>query len=155
MVFATVSFMDLERAALLGGFNGVVLLKAISRLEPGKSAPTAAQYYVREPAEVTRALFGETLSVVIHEPTGTVGATTPLGHHVTFWDMKSGKLRKTLRVPNPRGIALTLSGDEIVINFGSPPRAARVRADTLEPVDAEGNRRGYLSLATGSHISLV
>lgn len=109
----------------------------------------------REPAEVTRALLGETLSVAIHEPTGVVGATTPLGHHVTFWDMKTGNLVKTLRVPNPRGIAVTLSGDELVINFGSPPRAARVRADTLQPVDVEGNRRGYLSLATGSHIALV
>jgi hypothetical protein len=109
----------------------------------------------RDPAEVTRALLGETLSVAIHEPTGTVGATTPLGHHVTFWDLKTGAFKKTLRVPNPRGIAVSVSGDELVVNFGSPPRAARIRADTLVPVDTPENRRGLLSLATGSHITLV
>lgn len=109
----------------------------------------------REPREITDAMVGETLSVAIHEPSGIVGATTPLGNLVTFWDLHSGALVKKLRVPNPRGIALSLSGDEFIVNFGSPPRAARVRAEGLEPVDAPGNRRGYLSLATGSHILMV
>jgi hypothetical protein len=107
---------------------------------------------VRDPRDITDAMLGETLSVAIHEPTRLVGATTPLGHLVTFWDLDSGRLVKKLRVPNPRGIALSLDADEFIINFGQPPRAARVDARTLEPVDAAGNRRGYLSLVTGSHI---
>lgn len=109
----------------------------------------------RDPRDVTDTMLGETLSVAIHEPSGIVGATTPLGHLVTFWDLASGELVKTLRVPNPRGIALSLCGREFIINFGTPPRAARVDAQTLQAVDAPGNRRGYLSLATGSHILML
>jgi hypothetical protein len=107
---------------------------------------------IEEPRDVTSLMLGETLSVAIHDATGIVGATNPLGHVVTFWRLATGELVKKLRVPSPRGIAISLSGDEFVLNFGDPPRAARVRADTLEPVDAPGNKRGHLSLATGSHI---
>jgi hypothetical protein len=41
------------------------------------------------------------------------------------------------------------------VNFGEPPRAARVDARTLRPVDAPGNVRGHPSLVTGSHITMV
>lgn len=105
-----------------------------------------------EPTDVLEALHGETLSVAIHASTRVVGATTPLADLVTFWSLDTGALVHKLRVPNPRGIALSLAGDEFIVNFGSPPRVARVHADTLQPVDAPGNRRGYPSLATGSHI---
>ncbi len=105
-----------------------------------------------QPSEILDQLFGETLSVALHEPTGVVGATTPLGNLVTFWKLQTGQLVHKLRVPNPRGIAISQGGDEFIINFGSPPRAARVAASNLQPVDAPGNRRGYPSLATGSHI---
>jgi uncharacterized protein len=110
---------------------------------------------VHEPREITDALVGEVLSVAIHEPTRTVGATTPLGHIVTFWDLDSGALKHKLRVPNPRGIALSIAGDEFILNFGEQPHAARVDATTLQPVDAPGNRRGYASLVTGSHILVL
>lgn len=105
-----------------------------------------------EPEPVVRALPGETLSVAIHPGTRVAGATTPLGNIVTFWSLETGAMVHSLRVPNPRGIALSLQGDEFLINFGSPPRVARVDATTLRPVDAPGNRRGFLSMATGSHI---
>jgi hypothetical protein len=84
-----------------------------------------------------------------------VAATTPLADVVTFWRLDTGTLVKKLRVPNPRGVALSLDGNELVFCFGQPPRAARVDARTLEPVDAPGNRRGHPSLATGSHITIV
>jgi hypothetical protein len=100
-------------------------------------------------------MLGETLSVAIHEPTRTVGATSPTGNLVTFWNLDSGELVRMLRVPNPRGIALTLDGEAFVVNFGAIPRAARVDATSLAPVDAPGNQRGFLSLATGSHILMV
>ena len=109
---------------------------------------------IAEPRATTSLMRGETLSVAIHDGTGIVGATNPLGQIVTFWKLATGELVKQLRVPNPRGIAISLAGDDFVINFGDPPRAARVRADTLEPVDDPGNKRGHLSLATGSHILL-
>jgi hypothetical protein len=110
---------------------------------------------IREPREITDALLGETLSVAIHEPTGVVGATTPLANLVTFWRLADGTLVHKLRVPAPRGIALGVSGDEFVVSFGTPPRAARVDARTLAAIAVEGNRRGYLCRATGSHIVLL
>jgi hypothetical protein len=110
---------------------------------------------LHEPREIVDALVGEVLSVAIHEPTGIVGATTPLANLVTFWDLATGALVHKLRVPNPRGIALSVGGDEFVVNFGEQPHAARVATGTLQPVDAPGNRRGYPSLVTGSHITLL
>ncbi|MBC8072873.1 MAG: DUF1513 domain-containing protein [Deltaproteobacteria bacterium] len=110
---------------------------------------------VSAPRDGLAPTIGETLSVAIHEPTGIVGATTPLGNLVTFWRLDDGSLVHKLRVPMPRGIALSLSGEEFVINFGTPPRAARVDARTLQPSLAAANRRGYLSRATGSHVSLL
>lgn len=108
-----------------------------------------------EPRDLTEALLGEVLSVAIHEPTGVVGATTPLANLVTFWELATGTLVHKLRVPNPRGIALSVSGDEFVVNFGVQPHAARIDAKTLQPVDVPGNRRGYPSLVTGSHIAML
>jgi len=110
---------------------------------------------VAEPRDVTEALLGEVLSVAIHEPTGIVGATTPLANLVTFWQLATGALVHKLRVPNPRGIAVSVAGDEFVVNFGETPHAARIDATTLQPVDAPGNRRGYPSLVTGSHIVML
>ncbi|MGH1349112.1 MAG: DUF1513 domain-containing protein [Nannocystales bacterium] len=115
-------------------------------------AEGAALSTVVGPEEVITKLVGETLSVAIHPGTRVVGATTPLGHFVTFWNLDTGALVGQLRVPNPRGIALSLSGEEFLINFGGPPRVARVDARTLRPVDAPGNQRGYLSNVSGSHI---
>lgn len=105
-----------------------------------------------EPADVVASLVGETLSVAIHPATRVVAATTPLGNVVTFWNLDTGAMVHKLRVPNPRGVALSRSGEEFLINFGAPPRVARVHATTLQPVDAPGNRRGFLSLVSGSHI---
>ncbi len=107
---------------------------------------------VHEPFEVTAQMLGETLSVVIHEASSTVGATNPEGHIVTFWHLGTGRLIRTLRVPNPRGIAISLSGQEFVIVFGATGKAARVSAQTLEPTNVPGNRDGYPCGITGSHV---
>jgi hypothetical protein len=109
----------------------------------------------REPRELTDAMYGETLSVAIHGPTRVVGVTTPLADVVSFWHLDTGALVKKLRVPNPRGIALSLDGTRFVICFGQPPRAACVEAASLVPSDEPGNQRGHLSLVTGSHITMV
>lgn len=107
---------------------------------------------VEEPREVVAALKGETLSVAIHEPTRTVAATTPLGHYLTFWDLDTGALRSSLRVPEPRGVAVSLDESTFIVNFGNPPRMARVDALTRQPIGSPEERRGMPSLCTGSHI---
>jgi hypothetical protein len=120
---------------------------AISLRRPGEPLRT-----LQGPDDIMQLMLGETLSVAIHDDSGLVGATNPLGDIVTFWQLATGEFVKSLRVPNPRGIALSLAGDEFIINYGNPPRASRVHASTLAAVDAPGNRQGRPTLATGSHI---
>ncbi|MCX4240752.1 DUF1513 domain-containing protein [Paraliomyxa miuraensis] len=115
----------------------------------GKDGPLRT---VTEPLDVLRDLKGETLSVAIHEPTRTVAATTPLGHYLTLWELDTGRLRKSLRLPEPRGVAVSLDGKDFILNFGNPPRMARLDAFTLEPPRDPEARAGFPSLCTGSHI---
>lgn len=110
---------------------------------------------IREPRDTTSLMKGETLSVAIHEPTGIVAATNPEGHIVTFWELESGKLVGSLRVPSPRGIAISLDGRDFVVTFGVTAKAARIDARSLKPADAPGNRDGYVCAVTGSHIYLL
>ncbi len=107
---------------------------------------------ITSPSEVVDALVGETLSVAIHEPTRTVAATTPLAHYLTFWDLDSGALKGSLRVPNPRGVAVTLAEDAFIVNYGNPPKAAHVDVKTLRPMNEGEARHGVASACTGSHI---
>lgn len=104
------------------------------------------------PHEVVGLLRGETLSVAIHEPTRTVAATTPLAHYLTFWDLDTGELRSSLRVPDPRGVAVSLDGSAFIVNFGNPPVMARVDAVTRRPLGTEAERKGVQTFCTGSHI---
>lgn len=107
---------------------------------------------VHEPRKLVAALRGETLSVAIHEPTRTVAATTPLSHYLTFWDLDTGELKSSLRVPEPRGVAVSLDGAAFLVNFGNPPLVARVDAVTRQPLGSKEERGGVPSLCTGSHI---
>jgi hypothetical protein len=104
------------------------------------------------PTEVVGQLRGETLSVAIHEPTRTVAATTPLAQYVTFWSLDTGELLGSLRVPDPRGVAVSLDGTAFIVNFGNPPVMARVDAVTRRPLGTEAERKGVQTFCTGSHI---
>ncbi|MEX1365987.1 MAG: DUF1513 domain-containing protein, partial [Nannocystaceae bacterium] len=105
-----------------------------------------------QPPALIRTLKGETLSVVIHEPTRSVATTTPLGGCIMVWDLDTGQPRGRLLVPEPRGVALSLDGDELIFSFGNPPRVARLDATTLELPASEHERAGVPSSCTGSHI---
>lgn len=109
-----------------------------------------------EPLALTSRLFGEALSVCIHEPIGIVGITHPKGlRHsadagcVTFWDIKRQRHVKTLELPHPMGIGLTLDEVHFLISYGPKGSLRSLRAETLEPT-AEVEW-GYLS---GSHFIL-
>lgn len=104
------------------------------------------------PHDVVGQLRGETLSVAIHEPTRTVAATTPLAHYLTFWHLDTGELLGSLRVPDPRGVAVSLDGTAFIVNFGNPPVMARVDAVTRRPLGTPEERKGVPTLCTGSHI---
>lgn len=90
-----------------------------------------------EPADIVSRLLGETLSVCIHEPTNVVGATTPAGNLLTFWDLENGELVRFFQLQNPRGIELTRDGGHFVVSFGmgNPPEAlCLIDATTLTGV---------------------
>ena len=102
-----------------------------------------------EPEDITGRMLGETLSVAIHEPTQTVAATNPDGDLVSFWDLETGELRRSLDLPRVRGVALTLEGSEFVLCYDTAPRIVRVDAASLKTVEGSERPDAY---ATGSHI---
>lgn len=107
---------------------------------------------LRKPSGLIKRLRGETLSVRIHAPTGVVGATTPEGNLLTFWDMASGELIRFYELENPRGIELTRDGEHFVVSFGfrRPAEALTLfSARTLEKV--EGFDLDPVAI-TGSHL---
>ncbi|HEY8377044.1 MAG TPA: DUF1513 domain-containing protein, partial [Nannocystis sp.] len=114
--------------------------------------PTGPLRTCAEPADIVALMQGETLSLAIGGPRPVVATTSPLGHLVAFWSLATGELVRSLRVPSPRGVALTLDGREFVITFGATAKASRIDVETLAPVDAPGNRSGIPCAITGSHV---
>ena len=80
---------------------------------------------LKEPGDVIPHLTGETLSVCIHEPSGVVATTTPAANLLAFWELASGRLIRSYRIENPRGIALTRDARYFAVSFGfgTPPEA--------------------------------
>lgn len=101
-----------------------------------------------EPAEVTKKMLGETLSLVIQEELGVVGATNPAGNIVTFWDIKQGKHLKSFDLPLARGIALTLDKRYFVVSYASNSSIVLIRAADLVEIEAS---RFKPSGIAGSH----
>lgn len=101
------------------------------------------------PAETTRRMLGESLSLAIHEPTGTVGITNPRGDLVTFWHLRRGELLGELALSGPRGIAPTLDGENFVISYGE--RTSLLLVDPASRLPVVGSRIPESGMA-GSHI---
>jgi len=105
-----------------------------------------------EPADVVQRLLGETLSVCLHEAAGIVGATTPAGNLLTFWDLNSGELVRCYQLQNPRGIELSQDGRHFIVSFGfgNPPEAlCLISATSLEKIDGYDLAATWI---TGSHL---
>ncbi len=102
-----------------------------------------------EPASVTGRMRGEALSVAIHEPSGTVGVTSPFGGLVTFWNLERGELLHVQDLAFPRGIALSLDGSRFVVSYGRACNLIEIATDTLRPIS--GSRRTGLYFF-GSHL---
>jgi len=105
------------------------------------------------PAKLTERLYDESLSVCIHEKNNIVGATTPTGNLVTFWNIDNGELLHYIVVPNPRGIELTQDKKYFVVSYGqgNPDEAISLfSADTLEQI--KGYDLTHTGI-TGSHLT--
>ena len=102
-----------------------------------------------EPATVTSRMFGEALSVAIHEPSGIAAVTHPGGNMVTFWSTRTAALLKVLELPFARGVTLTRDGENFIVSYGATADIIRVAPDTLAPVRSSNISQSYLS---GSHV---
>ncbi len=105
-------------------------------------------HVVDEPAAVVQRMFGEALSVEIHEPTGVTAVTHPFGDMVTFWSLRDARLLKRLDLPRARGLALTRDGRHFVLSYGSTAELALVDPETLALVPGQVSQ----SFLTGSHL---
>jgi hypothetical protein len=87
-----------------------------------------------EPRDIVAGLRGEVLSVSIHEPSGILGATNPLGEQVTFWSLRDQRFVAGYPLPQTRGIAQTLDQTRFLVSYG--PRASLIEIDarTLRPI---------------------
>ena len=100
------------------------------------------------PAEITGQLWGESLSVVVHDKSGTVAATTPRGDLLTFWNLYAKALKKAVKLPDPRGVTLTLDGELFAIGYGPEASLALIDATTLEPLERDAGSHHF----SGSHL---
>jgi hypothetical protein len=102
-----------------------------------------------EPRDITARMLGETLSVVIHEPSGVVAATNPMGHVVTFWDLKTQRFLRSFEFPHPRGVALSLDQKSFIVSYAPESKLIEIDAQSLSANDASIFEPSYMS---GSHI---
>ena len=104
-----------------------------------------------KPKEVTGKMFGETLSIAIHEGQGIAAATNPFGDLVTFWDYRTMEFKGQLRMDDqPRGVAVTLDQKHFLVTFGTLPSPSVVLVDagTLKV----GDGSVFPAAISGSHV---
>lgn len=106
-----------------------------------------------DPAEITRSLLGETLSISIHEATHRAMVTSPdaAANHVTVWDLKTQKFLKAFQKPKARGVMQTLDGKHFVVCHGPTATVTFISTRTLEEVPSLQIEKSRIA---GSHIFL-
>ena len=68
---------------------------------------------------------------------------------ITFWSVNERKLIKVLNLPNPRGVALSVSGEQFLITYSRQANFAQVSVSSLELIEDSIIPSSFL---TGSHI---
>jgi hypothetical protein len=102
-----------------------------------------------EPAAVAARMYGEALSVAIHEPSATAAVTHPGGNMVTFWSMRTLTLAKMVELPFARGVTLTRDGRTFVVSYGLSADLVQIAPDSLKIIADTNISQSYLS---GSHL---
>ncbi|MCF6227874.1 MAG: DUF1513 domain-containing protein [Planctomycetes bacterium] len=101
-------------------------------------------------------MISETLSVAVHEPSGIVAATNPIGNIITFWEFKTGKLvHSTEDYTKPRGVSLTKDGAHFAITHSPTDDDMEIvllDAETFRPIKKSTSKDTYIS---GSHIVVI
>lgn len=105
---------------------------------------------MRKPRPVVERMLGESLSLALHEKSGGLAVTNPAGGIVTLWDMRTGRLLRSVDVEAPRGVTLTLDERWFVLASGKLSRLTLVSTKTLEPI--QGAPEYEARCFSGSHI---
>jgi hypothetical protein len=111
---------------------------AISARSPGGALRTFEH-------EVRKKMIGETLSLAIDEPSGTVGVTNPYGDVLTFWNFKTGKFLKSFSLVRPRAIALSRDRRFFVVAHGNDPELGYFSTDKLALDDSRTLKQARIS----------
>ncbi|MFK7730794.1 MAG: DUF1513 domain-containing protein [Pseudomonadales bacterium] len=98
---------------------------------------------------VSEKLFGEALSVSIHDELNLAAVTHPDGNILTIWSLKEQRLLKSIQLPGPRGVELSSDQSAFIVSFGSEASVLKIPVDTLEP-ERKSTQSG--TFITGSHI---
>ncbi|MBK9975198.1 MAG: DUF1513 domain-containing protein [Planctomycetes bacterium] len=86
-----------------------------------------------DPADITTAMKGETLSHSWYAKDNVIGVTNPFGDLVTFWSLTDQKYVSKRKIKQPRGLALTLDQKYFVLTFDKDnPNLIMIPADTRE-----------------------
>jgi uncharacterized protein len=104
---------------------------------------------ITSPNELVQSMTGEALSVIIHDVNNIAAVTHPDGNMVTFWSISDRRLLNVIRVEKPRGVALTIDGENFVVSYGADTNIMLVDVETLSTKPDEMITLTYLS---GSHI---
>jgi hypothetical protein len=103
---------------------------------------------MKSPPAITSRLWGECLSVAIHEPSQVVAATCPYGNLLTFWHLERKKLLKSHDLESVRGVTLSLDQRFFIVTYGQGGRLL-IATDSLEIVPGSERTTGRF---TGSHV---
>jgi uncharacterized protein len=104
---------------------------------------------MQEPRGVTSRMFGEALSVAIHEATQVAAVTHPFGDMVTFWSMRTFDFLKKIDLPRARGVTLTQDGSHFIVSYGPTTDVVEISPRTLSPARDSVLTQSFLS---GSHV---
>ncbi|WP_370981555.1 DUF1513 domain-containing protein [Agaribacterium sp. ZY112] len=103
----------------------------------------------QEPAVVAGRMYGEALSVAIHDKQGIAVATHPDGDMLTFWSLDDGSLLRLIELDRPRGVTLSVDNSEFIVTYGAQASVARIPVSSLMLDSSSVLNASYL---TGSHV---
>jgi hypothetical protein len=105
---------------------------------------------MKKPISVIERMLGEALSMAIDPQQEVVAVTHPDGNMMTFWQLSSARLLKSLALDRPRGVAVDSINNRFIVSYGQQ-QAAMIAIDikTQLPIADTHIMQTYI---TGSHL---
>lgn len=105
---------------------------------------------MKKPVSIIEKMFGEALSMAVDQQQQVVAVTHPDGNMITFWQLSSLRLLKSLNIDRPRGVALDPINNRFMVSYGQQKAAIMaIDAKTQLPISPTPVEQSYI---TGSHL---